>query len=75
MTIRDAASRLAKNMKAERVRAGYRQEDVANYLGCSRVRVVRIESGEIQPKGTEIWALAELYGIPAGMFYETVGET
>lgn len=52
---------MRKNMKAERARAGLSAADVAKIIGVHENTVLRWESGEREPMGSNLIELANLY--------------
>ena len=56
---------LGSNIKEHRLRCKMTQEFVAERLGVSRQAVSKWETGESDPNTTNLFALAELFGITA----------
>lgn len=50
------------NMRAERVRLGLTQTELAERLGVTQMTVVRWESGETIPSAMSLLGLSKLYG-------------
>lgn len=50
------------NMKAERARLGLSAKDVASTLGVHENALLRWEKGEVEPLGSNLLGLSELYG-------------
>lgn len=57
------ARRVGTNIKVARARSGKTQEEVAALLGTSQETVSRWERGAVIPSVTQIFRLAEIFGI------------
>lgn len=53
---------MGNNMRAERVRKGLTQTELANTLGVTQLTVSRWESGECEPSAKSLVNMASLYG-------------
>ena len=54
---------LGKRIKMARIQAGYTQEYIAEKVGVSRTAISRWELGEIEPKITNLLAVAEALNV------------
>lgn len=52
---------MGKNMRAERVRNGLTQTELANKLGVTQLTVSRWESGECEPSAKSLVGMTSLY--------------
>lgn len=59
----DLGAVVANNVRAERVRRGWRQEDLAARLGWSRAGVGHLESGRRRPAVTDLPPLCRALGL------------
>ena len=50
-----------RNIASERVRIGYSQKDLADFLGVSRETVARYEAGTVEPRTKAIVEMANLF--------------
>ena len=55
---------IARRIRAARKQAGWTQEDVADYLGCSRAKANRVERGLAEFGVVELKLLAQAMGLP-----------
>jgi transcriptional regulator with XRE-family HTH domain len=60
---------IAQNIRATRSNYGWTQERVAEYLGCSRRRVYRVEKGVVEFTIGELELLAKVFDIPLASFF------
>lgn len=58
----EQASRLAANIRKARLAADVSQESLAEALGCHRVNVVQLESGDKRPSVDRLINIAEALG-------------
>ena len=54
---------IGKRVRAIRRQSGHSQEEVAAYLGCSRIKVTRVENGTTEFSVGELELLAEQFGV------------
>lgn len=52
-------------LKSLRVFNGLTQFQLASFLGCSRVRVSRLESGQVSPSVDEVYMIMGLFEVGA----------
>jgi transcriptional regulator with XRE-family HTH domain len=52
-------------MKAERLKRGWRQEDLAFYTRMAAADISRIETGRLRPYPSQVARLEQVLGIPA----------
>lgn len=62
------------NMKAERSRKGLSAKDVAKNIGVHENALLRWESGEAEPLGSNLIALSEFYGCSPEYLLELTDE-
>lgn len=55
---------IARNLRSARQEKGWTQNDVADYLGCSRRRVNRVEKGQVEFFWGELELLAQAFKVP-----------
>ena len=51
-----------RNIYSERIRAGKTTDEVATAVGVTRSSVIKWESGSVEPSGTNLVKLANLFG-------------
>jgi transcriptional regulator with XRE-family HTH domain len=61
--VADLGAVVANNVRAERARRHWRQEDLADRLGWSRGSVGHLESGRRRPSVTDLPGLCSVFGI------------
>ncbi|WP_280245532.1 helix-turn-helix domain-containing protein [Nocardia abscessus] len=67
----DAANyAVARHLKAERVRRGLLQADLAEKTGLAINTIRRLESGEREMKFSQLFAIAEALGVSPGAFID-----
>jgi transcriptional regulator with XRE-family HTH domain len=54
---------IGQRVKEIRRRSGWSQEDVARYLGCSRIKVNRAENGSTEFSVVELELMARLFDV------------
>lgn len=69
MTVR-TASGTPRNVRAEMVRAGRSQQDIADLLDLSQPAVSRRLSGEVDFSATELTKLAAYLSVPVSTFFD-----
>lgn len=74
--LRDAEKRLAQSrtkiaqrIREARAQQGLTQEQVARELGCSRIKLNRVENGRADLTASEIDVLAGRLGVPVEFFF------
>lgn len=60
----DLGAVVANNVRAERARRNWRQEDLADRLGWSRGSIGHLESGRRRPSVADLPQLCRVFGIP-----------
>lgn len=63
---------MGNNMRAERVRKGLTQTELANTLGVTQITVSRWESGECEPSAKSLVSMTSLYGCSAEYLLDMV---
>lgn len=63
---------LARNVRVERVRRGWKQSDLAEALGWSTARVTAVESGGRQLNLDAVIELCRTFGVPLVKLLEDV---
>ena len=63
MIKKDSMYSLGKRIRTARIQAGYTQEDVAEKVGVSRTAVSQWEIGDIEPKISNLIAVAEALNV------------
>jgi len=58
------------NLKAWRLRLGFSQEKIAEYLGISRENISYFENGEREIPVKHLEKICELYGIDTDLLYD-----
>ena len=53
---------MRRNMKVERVKHGYTQEELGKLIGVHKNAISRWETGETDPTSSNLVALCSLYG-------------
>jgi transcriptional regulator with XRE-family HTH domain len=61
----EVSTNMLSRLRDARKRAGLSQEEVAKRLGIRRPSISEIERGRREVKVGELYAMAELYGVPA----------
>ncbi|MCF8380155.1 MAG: helix-turn-helix domain-containing protein [Bacteroidales bacterium] len=61
---------IGKNLKAWRVKLGYSQEIIAEYLGISRENISYYETGEREIPVKHLEKVSELFGIEPDLLFE-----
>ncbi|MFR9773171.1 helix-turn-helix domain-containing protein [Nocardia sp. SC052] len=61
---------VARHLKAERVRRGLLQADLAKKAGLAVNTIRRLENGEREMKFSQLFALAEALGVSPGAFID-----
>jgi transcriptional regulator with XRE-family HTH domain len=59
---------LARRVRGARAYAGLSIPQLAERLGVGAQTVKRIESGRRAPRSYELWAIADICGVPRGLF-------
>lgn len=59
---------VARRVRAARAYAGLSVYDVANAIGLGAQTIKRIEAGRRTPRSFEIWAIADVCGLPREWF-------
>jgi transcriptional regulator with XRE-family HTH domain len=60
---------IARQIRKARTRRGLTQIQVAEILGCSRIKLNRVEQGQAVLSSLEIDHLASTFGLPVGYFF------
>jgi transcriptional regulator with XRE-family HTH domain len=62
------AAEVARRVRAARAYAGLSVSDVATAIGLGAQTIKRIEAGRRTPRSFEIWAIADVCGLPREWF-------
>jgi transcriptional regulator with XRE-family HTH domain len=62
---------IGQRVRAARGQSKWTQEDIAQYLGCSRRRVNRVEAGITEFTVFELELLAQVFAVPASYFLDS----
>jgi len=65
---------IGHRLREARNKAGWTQEQTANFLGCSRAKINRVEQGETDLTGIEMEILAQAYHTSLTYFFRRLGE-
>lgn len=63
---------MGNNMRAERVRRGLTQTELADMLGVTQMTVCRWETGECEPSAAKLVSMTSLYGCSAEYLLDMV---
>ncbi|MBD5401507.1 helix-turn-helix transcriptional regulator [bacterium] len=70
MNEKDILLKIGRNICAERNRAGYSQEGLAEQIGMNEKHIGRIERGLTNPKITTIIAIMDALNLPFDALYK-----
>lgn len=71
--INQRRAEIAARLREARSQHGLTQEEVAELLGCSRIKWSRVENGKADLTALEIDLLARTFQLPVSFFFSTEG--
>ncbi len=64
---------IAERIREARSQCGMTQEEAAALLGCSRIKVNRVENGKAEFTTSQLDLLARAFQLPVSFFFSTEG--
>lgn len=65
---------IGQRLREARIQAAWTQEQVADFLGCCRAKINRVERGTTELTGIELEMLAQAFNVPLPHFFHRSAE-